>query len=50
MVADALIRKVTSAPIPHVCLRMMLISPWLDMMKEAEVEGLNGENWKIEWI
>ena len=48
--ADGLIRKVMSAPIQAICLRMNVISPLLDMIKEAQVEVLKKENWKIERI
>ena len=50
MVVDALSHKAASAPIRDVCLRMTVISPLLDMIKEARVEGLKRENRKIEWI
>ena len=50
MVADGLSRKTESAPIRDVFLRMKVISPLLDMIKEAQEEGLKREEWKIEWI
>ena len=45
--SDALSRKAESAPIGDVCLRMTVISPLLDMIKQAQVEGVKKENWKI---
>ena len=50
VVADDLSRKTASASIRDVCLRMTVISPLLDMIKEAQVEGLKRENRKIERI
>ena len=50
VVADALSRKATGSPIGNICLRMKVISPLLDMIKEAHVEGVKKENWKIERI
>lgn len=35
VVADALIRKTVGSQIGNVCLRMKVISPLLDMIKEA---------------
>ena len=40
VVVDALSRNTASALIRDVCLRMIVISPLLDMIKEARVEGL----------
>ena len=37
MVVDAISRKAASSPIGNVCLRMTVISPLLDMIKEAQV-------------
>ena len=50
VVADALSRKTEGSPIRNVCLRMTVISPLLDMIKEAQVEGLKRENGKLERI
>ena len=44
VVADALIRKAARTPISDVCLRMTVISPFLDMIKKAQVKGLKKEN------
>ena len=44
VVADALSRKAASAPIRDVCLRITVISPLLDMIKEGQVEGLKKDN------
>ena len=44
VVADAFSRKAESPSIGNVCLRMTVISPMLDMIKEAQVEGLKREN------
>ena len=40
MVADALSCKVAGFPIRNKCLRITVISPLLDMIKEAQVENL----------
>lgn len=48
VVADALSRKVVSTPIGDVCLRVVIISPLLDLIKKAQVEGLEKENWEAE--
>ena len=40
---DALSRKTASTPIIAVFLRMVFTSPLLDLIKEDQVEGLNGE-------
>ena len=50
MVADALTPKTMSALIRDICLRMTVISHLMDMIKEAQVEHLKRENWKIERI
>ena len=50
MVADDLSCNTTNAPIRDICLRMTMISPLLDMIKKARVEGLERENYKIERI
>ena len=42
VVVDALSHKTVSAPIRDVCLRKTMISPLLDITKEARVEGLKG--------
>ena len=44
VVANALSRKTVSTPIKDVWLRMMVISPLLDMIKKAQVEGLKKDN------
>ena len=46
VVVDALSHKVISVPIEDMCLRMVIISPLLDLIKEALVEGLRMEKWK----
>ena len=48
VVADALSRKTTGAPIRDVCLRMTVTSPLMDMIKGEHMEGL--KYWKTERI
>ena len=50
VVADTLSRKTVDSPIGNMCLRITSISPLLEMIKEAHVEGVKKENWKIERI
>ena len=50
MVADALSHKTEGSPIRDICMRMTMILPLLDMIREAQVEGVKKENWKIEKI
>ena len=50
VVAATLSRKAASTPIRDVCLRMVVTSPLLDLIKETQVEGLKNENWKVEQI
>ena len=50
VVADGLSRKMEGAPIRDIGMRMTMISPLLDMIKEAQVKGVKKENWKIEKI
>ena len=40
LVSNSLSRKATSAPIRDICLRMIITSPLLDLIKEARIEGL----------
>ena len=40
MVADALSRKTVCSSIQDTCLRMTVTSPLMDLIKEAQVEGL----------
>lgn len=44
MVADALIHKVASPPIQGLCLRMNIVSPLSELIREAQVEGIMREN------
>ena len=46
VVADALSRKVAITPIRDLCLRMVIVSPPLDLIKKVKVEGLKRDNWK----
>lgn len=46
VVANALSRKVARALVRGLCLRMINISPLLDLIREAQVEGIRRENWK----
>ena len=39
-----------STPVGDVYLRMVVISPLLDLFKKGQVEGLKKENWKAERI
>ena len=48
VVADSLSHKEASTLIRDVYLRVTVISPLLDMIKEDQVEGFKKENWKIE--
>ena len=48
--ADAFSYKVTNAPIWDLCLWMTITSLLLDLIKEAQVEGLKRDNWKEEMI
>ena len=50
VVANDLSRKAESSSIRDICLRMTITSPLMDLIKNAPVEGLKKENWKIEWI
>ena len=46
IVADALSRKMTSAPIRDLCLRMIITSPLLDLIKDVKFMGLKEGKWK----
>ena len=48
VVTDALSRKKMSTPIGDIYMRMAVISPLLELIKKAQVEGLKRENWKVE--
>ena len=48
MVADALSRREESAPIQDVCMRMTVMTPILDTIREAQVEAVRPENLKRE--
>ncbi len=37
VVADALSRKATSAPMPEMCLRLTVVAPLIDMIRSAQV-------------
>ncbi|KAL7598665.1 hypothetical protein Lser_V15G26501 [Lactuca serriola] len=50
VMADALIHKTTSTPIMDLCLRVMIVSPLLNLIKKSQVEGLKREYWKEESI
>ncbi|XP_023733990.1 uncharacterized protein LOC111881832 [Lactuca sativa] len=47
VVANALSQKTVGSPIGNVCLRMMVVSSLLHMIKKAQVERLKKDNWKI---
>ena len=44
VVADALSCKAASTPFIDLCLRMVIVSPLLDMIKKVQVEGLKRQN------
>ena len=50
VVADALSRKATGSPIRGICMRVTVSPPLIDMIREAQVEGVKKENWKLEII
>ena len=50
VVADALIHKATGSPIWGICMRVTVSPPLIDMIREAQVEGVKKENWKLERI
>lgn len=43
---DALSRNVASTTIRDLCLRMTIVSPLLDMIRELQTKGIKEENWK----
>ena len=50
VVADALSRKAAGSPVRDICMRMTVMSPLLDMIRGAQVDGAKKENWKSEKI
>ena len=50
VVADALSRNVGSAPIRDVCMRMNVMTPFLEIIKEAQSEAIKEENRKSEQV
>ena len=50
VIADALSPKTTGSPIGNAYLKMTVISPLLEMIKDAKVEGVKKDNWKVERI
>ena len=50
VVVDALSRRAAVAPIRDICLRMTVITPLLERIREAQVEGLKEERQKCERI
>lgn len=48
MVAGALRCKVTSAPIRDICLRMTIITPLLEQIREAQIEAVKEEHRKSD--
>lgn len=50
VVADALSHKAMVTPIRDICLRMTVITPLLEQIREAQVEGLKEEWQKCERI
>ena len=49
-VADAFSRRAESAPIRDVCMRMTMMTPVLDIIREAQVEVVRPENRNREWV
>ena len=50
MVADAFSRKAVTAPIRNMCLRMTMITPMLEHIREAQVEAMEEEHRKSNRI
>ncbi|KAI3505957.1 hypothetical protein L1887_28299 [Cichorium endivia] len=50
VVADALSRKASGAPLRGVCLRMTMVTPLLELIRKAQVEASKSENQKGERI
>ncbi|KAI3522051.1 hypothetical protein L1887_11529 [Cichorium endivia] len=50
VVADALSRKVMGAPLRGICLRMTIVTPLLELIREAQLEASKSENQKSERI
>ncbi|KAI3768718.1 hypothetical protein L2E82_19548 [Cichorium intybus] len=50
VVADALSRKASGAPLRGVCLRMTIVTPLLELIRKAQVEASKSENQKGERI
>ncbi|CAH1446826.1 unnamed protein product [Lactuca virosa] len=50
VVADALSRRTDSIPIRDVCMRMTVMTPVLDIIREAQVEAVRPENRKRERV
>ena len=48
VVVDGLSRRVESAPIRDVCMRMIVMTPILNTIQEAQVEAMRPENCKRE--
>ena len=48
--ADALTRKMATISINEVCLKMIMITPHLDQIREAHVEAMKEEHKKREHI
>ncbi|KAI3682050.1 hypothetical protein L2E82_50198 [Cichorium intybus] len=50
VVVDALSHKVTGVPLRGICLKMMVVVPLLELIREAQVEASKSENQKGERI
>ena len=48
VVADALCRRAESALIQDMCMRMVVMTPVLDTIREAQAEAVKPENYKKE--
>lgn len=50
MGVDVLSHKATSAHIRDLCLRMRIVTPLLEQIREAHVEATNEEHQNSEWV
>ena len=50
VVADALSRKSAGSSTPTICMRIEVESPLVSLNRDAQVEGMQPENWKLERI
>ena len=50
VVADALSRKSAGSSTPSRCMRIAVDSPLVGLVRDAQIEGMRPENWKLERI